>query len=148
MIAESCKFWKTESFFLRQIFLYFPIGRSANLFGNIQLLAPTSTPVTGKSLKDFSNLYSPYDLQKNYDTILDYHLKLVIKKNETHVHTVKQLYHQLDNALKFRLNKLYKILNKYITTLDYVEMTLLVPPSANSGISLASFVTPSGALLG
>ena len=94
----------------------------------------------GKSLIDFTSLFSPYDFKKNDDIILSYFLKM----NELNSAEIS-----LSDQTKFRLNEINKIkyyfhseiqerkirskkLSKYIAVFDYID-NFLIALSATSG---------------
>ena len=105
----------------------------------------------GKSLTDFTNLFSPNSLEDNDEIILK-----CIKSG-----AVPMVYPDLNNQA-FKLNKINEIkdyciaeicerelmskrLSKYIAAFDYFDKSLIALSVASAGVSLASFARVIGA---
>ena len=120
--------------------------------------------LTGKTLSDFTNLFSPNYFIKNDDIILNYFSWLMFKMAETNNNI--NMYPNLSSTLwddqQFRLNKIKKIrdyfvaeikkrkwmskrLSKYIAFFNYFDKSLIVLSVTTGSISIASFSTVIGA---
>ena len=90
--------------------------------------------------------------------IKKYQIIFWIQNNTKVVETTRNMYPQLDNRMLFRLNKINKIkdyfmseihardtmsktLSKCITAFDYFDKSLLVLSVTSGGVSIASFTT-------
>ena len=112
--------------------------------------------LAGKTLIDYTSLFSPYDFEKNVDIILSY-----LKMNECNSIKVSNKYLNLCDQKKFRLNETNKIkdyfnseiqerkimskkLSKYIAAFDYFDKNLIVSSATSGGISIISFTSVNG----
>ena len=119
-----------------------------------------------KSLADFTNLFSPINFLKNDDMILNYFMTILcLKMVECNSIETPIIYPNLNDQQHFRLNKTNEIkgyfvaeikerelmskrLSKYIASFDYFDKPLIVLSSKSGSISIASFETVIGALVG
>ena len=62
--------------------------------------------VRGKSLTDFTNLFSPHDFRKNDKKFWTIFWTEIQKANEVQVYGAKQIYVQLDNTLQSRHSRI------------------------------------------
>ena len=101
--------------------------------------------LAGKTLIDYTNLFSPYDL-----VILKMH---EADKTKLTDQTKFRLYEikNIDNYFINEINqqKSYsKKLNKSVTIFDYIDKILIVLSATSGGISIISFRTTIGAPVG
>ena len=107
--------------------------------------------LAGKTLFDYTSLFSPYDLKKMTIKFL-----VILKMSE-----VTNTYSNLSDQTKFRLNEINKIkdcfnseiqerkimgkkFSKYIAASDYFDETVIVLSATNGGISIISFTSVIG----
>ena len=112
----------------------------------------------GKTLVDFTSLFSPCDFEKNDCIILSY-----FKDEWMQFHWNWQ--NKLDYQTKYKLNKItkiknyfieevnqrkscIKILNRYVTTFDYIDKILILLSAISYGVSIISFTGIVGAPVG
>ena len=86
----------------------------------------------GKSLTDFTNLFSPNNFKKDDDIITSY-----LKSGRTN------MYPNLNDQQQYRLDKTNEVKNYFIAEIRERELM-----SKSGGISIASFATVFGALVG
>ena len=102
--------------------------------------------LAGKKLTDFTNLFSPYDFEKNDRTILNYFKddendktnltdQTKIRLNE--ITEIENYFHQEINQRKSCSKKL----NKYVTTFDYIDKILIVLSATSGGVCIISSVS-------
>ena len=123
--------------------------------------------LTGKTLTDFTNLFSPNDFKRNDDIILDYFSWLIFKMAETNnnVSMYPNLSPTVSDDQQFKLNKINEIrdyfvaeikerelmskkLSKCIAFFDYLDKSLIVLSLTTGSISVASFANVIGAPVG
>ena len=112
--------------------------------------------LAGKTLIDYTSLFSPYDFEKNDDLTLSY-----FKMNEWNPTELFDKYVNLSDKIKFRLSEINEIkdyfisdiqerkimskkLSKYIAVFSYFDLTLIALFAASGGISFISFTSVIG----
>ena len=98
--------------------------------------------LAGKKMTDFTNLFSPYDFEKNDRTILSYFRDDEIDKTN------------LTDQTKIRLNEITEIdeeinqrkscrkkLSKYATAYHYIDKILIVLSATSGGVCIISSVS-------
>ena len=116
--------------------------------------------LAGKKMTDYTNIFSPYDIDKNDHIIF----RLISKMNESNsAESVDRT--NLTNQTKFQLDEISKIenyfieelnqrkscskrLSKYVAVFDYIDQTLIVLSATSGGVSIISFTTIVGAPVG
>ena len=102
--------------------------------------------LAGKKLTDFTNLFSPYDFEKNDRTILNYFKDDEIDKTNltdqtkirlNEITEIENYFHQEINQRKSCSKKL----NKYVTTFDYIDKILIVLSATSGGVCIISSVS-------
>ena len=106
--------------------------------------------LAGKTLTDYTNLFSPNDFDKNDQIILKMHEIDKIKLSDQ---TKFRLYEikNIDNYFINEINqqKSYsKKLSKYVTIFDYIDQILIILCATTGVISIISFPTTIGAPVG
>ena len=104
-------------------------------------------------MTDFTNLFSPYDFEKNDRTILSYFKDDEIDKTNLTDQTKIRLNEitEIENYFHEEINQrksCSKKLNKYVTTFDYIDKILIVLSATSSGVSIISFTSIIGAPVG
>ena len=123
----------------------------------------------GKTLTEYTNLFSSNIFKKNDDIIFNYFINNILKMDD--FNKTLNIYPNLNaiplnanisNEQQFRLNKINKIkdcflaenrerelisknISKYIASLDYFDKSLNVLPILSRSICIASFATVIGA---
>ena len=110
-------------------------------------------------MTDFTNMFSPYDFERNDDIILT-----ISKMNECNsIETIDRTI--LTEPTKIRLNKITQIenyfhqeinqrklcskkLSKYVTAFDYIDKVLIAVSATSGGVSITSFTSVVGAPVG
>ena len=110
-------------------------------------------------MTDFTNMFSPYDFERNDDIILT-----ISKMNECNsIETIDRTI--LTELTKIRLNKITQIenyfhqeinqrklcskkLSKYVTAFDYIDKVLIALSAASVGAFVISFTSVVGAPVG
>ena len=110
-------------------------------------------------MTDFTNMFSPYDFERNDDIILT-----IFKMNECNsIETIDRTI--LTELTKIRLNKITQIenyfhqeinqrklcskkLSKYVTAFDYIDKVLIALSATSGGVSIISFTSVVGAPVG
>ena len=110
-------------------------------------------------MTDFTNMFSPYDFERNDDIILT-----IFKMNECNsIETIDRTI--LTELTKIRLNKITQIenyfhqeinqrklcskkLSKYVTAFDYIDKVLIAVSATSGGVSITSFTSVVGAPVG
>ena len=110
-------------------------------------------------MTDFTNMFSPYDFERNDDIILT-----ISKMNECNsIETIDRTI--LTEPTKIRLNKITQIenyfhqeinqrklcskkLSKYVTAFDYIDKVLIALSATSGGVSIISFTSVVGAPVG
>ena len=110
-------------------------------------------------MTDFTNMFSPYDFERNDDIILT-----ISKMNECNsIETIDRTI--LTEPTKIRLNKRTQIenyfhqeinqrklcskkLSKYVTAFDYIDKVLIALSATSGGVSIISFTSVVGAPVG
>ena len=110
-------------------------------------------------MTDFTNMFSPYDFERNDDIILT-----ISKMNECNsIETIDRTI--LTEPTKIRLNKITQIenyfhqeinqrklcskkLSKYVTAFDYIDKVLIALSAASVGAFVISFTSVVGAPVG
>ena len=79
--------------------------------------------LAGKTLTDFTNLFSPNDFKRNDDIILKYFSRLIFKMTETNnnVSMYPNLSPNLSDGLQFRLNKINEIRDYFVAEMKERE---------------------------
>ena len=109
--------------------------------------------LAGKTLIDYTNLFSPQDFDKNDQIIISYFKDAWIDKTKLPDQTKFRLYEikKIENCFINDINEresYSKKLNKYVTIFDYIDKTLIVLRATSGGISIVSFTTTTGAPVG
>ena len=112
--------------------------------------------LASKKLTDFTNMFSPYDFDKNDHIVLT-----ISKMNESNsIETFDKT--NLTNQIKFRWNEISRIenylikevnqrksyskkLSKYVAAFDYIDQALIVLSATSGGVSIISFTSTVGA---
>ena len=115
--------------------------------------------LASKKLTDFTNMFSPYDFDKNDHIVLT-----ISKMNESNsIETFDKT--NLTNQIKFRWNEISRIenylikevnqrksyskkLSKYVAAFDYIDQALIVLSATSGGVSIISFTSIVGAPVG
>ena len=110
-------------------------------------------------MTDFTNMFSPYDFERNDDIILT-----ISKMNECNsIETIDRTI--LTEPTKIRLNKITQIenyfhqeinqrklcskkLSKYVTAFDYIDKVLIALSATSGGASIILFTSVVGAPVG
>ena len=110
-------------------------------------------------MTDFTNMFSPYDFERNDDIILT-----IFKMNECNsIETIDRTI--LTELTKIRLNKITQIenyfhqeinqrklcskkLSKYVTAFDYIDKVLIALSATSGGASIILFTSVVGAPVG
>ena len=115
--------------------------------------------LAGKKLPDFTNLFYPYDFDKNDHIILSYFknewkqfIEAIDKTNWTNqtnfwlgeISEIKNYFIEQINQGK----SCSKQLSKYIAVFDYIDQALIVLSATSGGVSIISFTTIVGARVG
>ena len=116
--------------------------------------------LAGKKMTDYTNIFSPYDIDKNDHIIF----RLISKMNESNsAESVDRT--NLTNQTKFQLDEISKIenyfieelnqrkscskrLSKYVAVFDYIDQTLIVLSATNGEVSIILFTSIVGAPVG
>ena len=111
-------------------------------------------------MTDYTNIFSPYDIDKNDHIIF----RLISKMNESNsAESVDRT--NLTNQTKFQLDEISKIenyfieelnqrkscskrLSKYVAVFDYIDQTLIVLSATNGEVSIILFTSIVGAPVG
>ena len=106
--------------------------------------------LAGKTLIDYTNLFSPNNFNKNDQIILSMHEIDKTKLSEQMKFRLTEI-KEIENFFINEINqqKTYsKKLNKYVTIFDYIDKILIVLSATTGGISIISFTTAIGAPVG
>ena len=116
--------------------------------------------LAGKKMTDYTNIFSPYDIDKNDHIIF----RLISKMNESNsVESVDRT--NLTNQTKFQLDEISKIenyfieelnqrkscskkLSKYVAVFGYIDQALIVLSATNGEVSIILFPSIVGAPVG
>ena len=111
-------------------------------------------------MTDYTNIFSPYDIDKNDHIIF----RLISKMNESNsAESVDRT--NLTNQTKFQLDEISKIenyfieelnqrkscskrLSKYVAVFDYIDQTLIVLSATNGEVSIILFTSIVGSPVG
>ena len=106
--------------------------------------------LAGKTLTDYTNLFSPHDFKKNDDIILTYFYIILLNLTEqtkfrlSETMGIENYFHQEINQRKSCSKKL----SKYVTAFDYIDNVLIVLSATSDGVSIISFTSIAGAPIG
>ena len=109
--------------------------------------------LANKKLTDFTNLFSPYDFDKNGQLIF-----VVLKMHEIdktklsdqtkfRLYEIKKFENHFINEISER-ESYSKKLNKYVTIFDYIDKILIILSATTSRISIISFTSVIGTSVG
>ena len=100
----------------------------------------------GKTLLDYTNLFSPNDFEKNDQIIKEYlrvnNLKLT-DVNKYRLDEINKIKEYFDNETKERKDTIKK-LNKYLVSFDYLDKIFITLSASFSTLSIASYATVLG----
>ena len=120
----------------------------------------------GKSLTDYTNLFSPNDLKKNDDIILKYFGLWNVKMSNSNLEVSKaNEISELKDLTKYRLDEINKIkdyfndeikerkdiakkISKYIVAFDYADKVFIILSASFGTLSIASYATIVGIPVG
>ena len=97
--------------------------------------------LAGKKLTDYTNLFSPHDLEKNYSIILSYSKDAWTKLR---LYEIKNIENYFINEIS-ETESCRKKLNKYVTIFNYIDKILIVLSATSGGVSVISFSGVIGA---
>ena len=109
--------------------------------------------LAGKKLTDYTNLFSPYDFDKNDQIILSYFKDAWNRWNKSNRSNKVQIvwnkkhwnwFYQWINQQKSYSKKL----KRYVIIFDYIDKILIILTETTGRISIISFTTAIGALAG
>ena len=106
--------------------------------------------LAGKTLTDYTNLFSPHDFKKNDDIILTYFYIILLNLTEqtkfrlSETMGIENYFHQEINQRKSCSKKL----SKYVTAFDYIDNVLIVLSATSGGVSIISVTSIVGAPVG
>ena len=109
----------------------------------------------GKTLLDYTNLFSPNDFKKNDQIIKEYlrmnntsvlHLELR-RVNKYRLDEINEIKEYFDNEIKERKD-IIKKLHKYLVSFDYLDKIFITLSASLSTLSIASYATVLGLPVG
>ena len=107
----------------------------------------------GKTLPEYTNLFSPNDFKKNDDIILHNSIEAIDKKKDLTEQTkfrlseiigIENYFYRDINERKSYIRKL----NKYITIFEYIDKILIILSATSGGVSIISFISIAGVPVG
>ena len=107
----------------------------------------------GKTLPEYTNLFSPNDFKKNDNIILHNSIEAIDKKKDLTEQTkfrlseiigIENYFYRDINERKSYIRKL----NKYITIFEYIDKILIILSATSGGVSIISFISIAGVPVG
>ena len=101
----------------------------------------------GKTLLDYTNLFSPNDFKKTIKLLKEYlRMNNIIELTDVNIYRldeVNKIRHYFNNEIKERKD-IIKILNKYLVSFDYLDKIFITLSASFGTLSIASYASVVG----